>query len=120
MPPRDSSSPYSPSRPTQTLASPASVSLGERPKPPGTWAARDSGNDGNVKQNVNITENMRNNDPSNHVKMNETFTPPDNQNVNVCRSFNNHNIYNNDSGRLVNYSGSEPESEEEQDRNELE
>ena len=49
--------------------------------------------------------------------MNETFTPPDNQNVNVCRSFSNHNICNNDSGRLVNYSGSEPESEEEQDRN---
>ena len=59
-------------------ASPDSVSPGERPKPAGTWAPRDSGNDGNVKNNVNITENMRNDNLSNHEKMNETFTPSDN------------------------------------------
>merc|ERR1711954_104255 len=35
-----SSSPYSPSRPTESNASPASPNPGERAKPSGTWAAR--------------------------------------------------------------------------------
>ena len=87
-PPGDSS-PYSPSRPTQTSASPSSASPGERAKPPGTWAARDAAAaDGNTKQLMKVNINERVNDPDNL----------DNP-LKIAKD-----IYDNHSGRLVEYS----------------
>merc|ERR1711954_251000 len=61
------SSPYTPSRPTQTSVNTPSPSPGERPKPSGTWAARDSaGVDGNITQILETeTNKIDNNDLEN-------------------------------------------------------
>ena len=92
-------SPYSPSRPTLTSASPGSTSPGERRKPTGTWAARvgrdqeDSGEednnerrDGNTNYNSN---NIMNVEPSSLVKMNDSFIPSDQENTGSQESVNN-------------------------------
>ena len=82
-------SPYTPSRPTQTTSTTPSPSPGERPKPSGTWAAREvSGTDGNTKQIIERESNKIDNDLGNYDGL-----------AKIAKD-----IYDNHSGRLVVYS----------------
>ena len=125
LPPRSTSrpplrtggSPYTPSRPTSTAASPGSVSPGERQKPTGTWEARTGarGDASSEEEDDNNASRNGNQEHTNDSEPNESYIMPSQPNVNEPEiitpltnkiSTNTLDSYDTHSGRLVDYSGS--------------